>query len=295
MTRIPPRARPVAAAALVLCGSVSVQYSAALASGLFASVGTLGVSGLRMVIAAVVLLAIARPRLRGRTRREWLAIILYGLAMAAMNVLFYNAVANMPLGLATTLEFLGPLGVAAITTARRWELILPAITLAGVVLISRPGGGMTVPGLLFGLGAAVAFGAYTLLAARIGGSGGGIQGLSLSVAVAAVPLLPFSVLAVPHVPAPGWLPLVASALLGVALAYACDFIAASLTSARVVGTLFSIDPVVGAVTGALVLGEVMTIWTIVGIVLVAASGGVVVALAGRERRTPPPAPSPARD
>ena len=288
---IPARLRPLLAAALVLCGSIGVQYSAALASGLFASVGTLGVSGLRMAVAAIALLAIIRPRLRGRSCREWGAIVLYGVAMAAMNVLFYNAVANLPLGLATTLEFLGPLTVAAIATARRWELVLPVITLAGVVLISRPGGGMTGIGLVFGLGAAAAFGAYTLMAGRIGQGGGGWGGLSLSVGVAAIALMPFSAFAVPRMHGTDWLPLVASALLGVALAYACDFLAAGITSARVVGTLFSVDPVVAAVTGVLVLGETVTAWTIVGIVLVTVSGAVVLGLAGRAGSATPPAAS----
>jgi inner membrane transporter RhtA len=265
----------------VIGGSLSIQLSAALASGLFVTLGTLGVSGLRMAIAAVVLLAIFRPRLGGRSRTAWIGIVFYGVTMAAMNVLFYNAVAHLPLGIAVTLEFLGPLAVAVFATRVRWELLLPVVTLIGVALVSNPSGGMTWIGLVFGLGAAVAFGGYTVLAGRVGDSSDGLDGLTLSVAVGAIVLAPFSIEALPRVDGQAWLILAASGLIGVALAFSLDFIAVRLTSPRLVGTLFSIDPVMGAVIGAIVLGQVLTASVIVGIVLVVVSGAVVIWLAGR--------------
>jgi inner membrane transporter RhtA len=277
---VPLRLRPFAAAGLVLCGSLSVQLSAALASRLFGSVGTLGVSGLRMAIAAALLLIVVRPRLRGRSPRHWAAIALYGIAMAAMNVLFYGAVDRLPLGLAVTLEFLGPLSVAAVATARRWELLLPALTLAGVILISRPGGGMTAVGLLFGLGAAAAFGAYTVLAAKVGDEEASFDALALSVTVGAIVLTPFSIPASAHVHDGGWLVLAASGVLGVALAFACDFTATRLTSPRVVGTLFAMDPVIASLTGLLALHQALGLGEIAGMVLIAGSGAAVIALAG---------------
>lgn len=290
---IPPRLRPLAAAALVLCGSISVQVSAALASGLFATVGTLGVSGLRMAIAAAVLLAVVRPRLRGRSARQWGAIALYGIAMAAMNVLFYNAVARLPLGLAVTLEFLGPLAVAATATARRRELALPALTLVGVVLVSRPGGGMTASGLAFGLAAAAAFGGYTALAARVGDDDAApFDGLALSVAASAIVLAPFSIPASVHVHGSGWLVLAASGVIGVAFAFSCDFTATRLTSPRIVGTLFAMDPVVATLTGLIALQQSLTGLEIVGMVLVAGSGASVIAISGREPRPHAPGGSP---
>jgi len=236
-----PHLAPLAAAALVLGGSLSIQVSAALASELFDSVGTLGVSGLRMAVAAAVLLVIFRPRLRGRSTTAWLGIVLYGVAMAAMNVLFYNALMHLPLGIAVTLEFLGPLAVAVVATRLRWEALLPVATLIGVALVSNPSGGMTWIGLAFGLGAAVAFGGYTVLAGRVGESSAGLDGLTLSVAVGAVLLAPFSIEALPRVDGQAWLILAASGLIGVALAFSLDFIAVRLTSPRLVGTLFAID------------------------------------------------------
>lgn len=276
-----PHLAPLLGALFVLVGSLSIQLSAAVASDLFDSVGTLGVSGLRMAIAAVVLVALVRPSVRGRSRRAWTGIVLYGVAMAAMNVLFYNAVARLPLGIAVTLEFLGPLAVAAVATTRRRELVLPAVTLVGVVLVSSPGGGLTLLGLVFGLGAAVAFGGYTVLAGRVGGDTDGLDGLALSVVVGAVLLSPFSVHAAPHVDGGGWGVLAVSAVLGVVLAFSLDFLAVRLTSVRVVGTLFAIDPVMGALVGAVALGETLTPGVLTGIVLVVGSGATVIWLAGR--------------
>ncbi len=123
-TQRPRSAAAIACAVLILGASLCIQLSAAIAKGLFATVGTVGVSGLRMGIAAVVLLVLIRPVLPGRSRRECAGIVLYGAAMAAMNVLFYNAVANVPLGIAVTLEFLGPFFVAFFGTRIRWESAL---------------------------------------------------------------------------------------------------------------------------------------------------------------------------
>lgn len=276
-----PRSGPLLALGCVLIGSLSIQLSAALASSLFASVGTLGVSGLRMAIAAVVLLALTRPSLRGRPPRAWAGIASYGVAMAAMNVLFYNAVAHLPLGFAVTLEFLGPLVVAAIGVSRRRELALPAVALVGVVLLSSPGGEANSVGILFGLGAAVAFGAYTLLAGRVGDDTSGLDGLALSVAVGAVLLLPFSLTAAPRVEAAGWGLLAASGILGVAIAFSLDFLAVRLSSTRVVGTLFAMDPVMGALVGAVALGQGLSPVAVVGICLVSAAGAATIWLAGR--------------
>ena len=290
-----PHLAPLLGGLFVLVGSLSIQLSAAVASDLFDTVGTLGVSGLRMAVAAVVLLVLVRPSVRGRSRRAWTRIVLYGVAMAAMNVLFYNAVAHLPLGIAVTLEFLGPLTVAAVATTRRRELLLPALTLVGVLLVSSPGGGLTLLGLVFGLGAAVAFGGYTVLAGRVGGDTDGLDGLALSVLVGAVLLSPFSVHAAPRVDGGGWGVLALSAVLGVVVAFSLDFLAVRITSVRVVGTLFAVDPVMGALVGAVALGQTLTAGVVLGIVLVVGSGAAVIWLAGRRAaelgadQTPPAA------
>ena len=295
MLSFPLAARPRAltAAAFVLVGSASVQVSAALASSAFGSLGTLAVSGYRMTAATLVLLLLTRPALRGRDRRAWAGIALYGLAMAAMNVLFYAALDRIPLGVAVTLEFCGPLAVAAVASAGRSRL-LPIIALAGVVLVvGTPSGGLDPVGAGLGLGAAAAFGGYTVLAGRVGSGSGGLGDLALSVAVGALLLAPFQVAQAPAVEPGHVAPLVLSGLIGVALAFSLDFQAARLAGARVVGTLFAVDPAMAALVGAIALGDRLPVAALGGITLVVLAGAGAVWSAGRGAPAPVPAPVPA--
>ncbi|WP_263120199.1 EamA family transporter [Cellulomonas sp. RIT-PI-Y] len=278
--RVTSRHHALIATVCVLFGSAGIQVSAALAEGLFGRLPISAVSGFRMTVAAAVLLLLTRPQLRGRSRSAWLGIVLYGVAMAAMNVLFYHAVQRIPLGVAVTLEFCGPLAVAAVG-ARGAQRLLPVLTLVGVALVAGPQGDLDPVGVLAGLGAAAAFGGYTVLAGRVGDDDSGLGGLALSVTVGAVLLAPFSVPSVPAVQGGDLLPLIASGLLGVAMAFSLDFVAVRLTSPRVAGTLFAIDPVMGALVGATLLGDRLTGWMLAGIVLVVASGAAVIWLSGR--------------
>jgi inner membrane transporter RhtA len=281
------RSRALLAAVCVLIGSTAVQTSAALASTAFADLGTLAVSGYRMTAAAAVLLLLTRPRIRGRDRRAWTAIVLYGVAMAAMNVLFYAALDRLPLGVAVTLEFCGPLALAAVGSVGKGRLLPPLALLGVLLVVGGPTGDLDVLGVVLGLGAAVAFGGYTVLAGRVGAETGGLSGLALSVAVGALVLSPFQVVAAPtltgdHVPA-----LIASGLLGVALAFSLDYRAVALAGTRVVGTLFAVDPAMGALIGALVLGDRLSGAAIGGIALVVVAGAGAVWSAGRGRAADP--------
>jgi inner membrane transporter RhtA len=275
------RRRALLAAALVLVGSTAVQLSAALASGVFAPLGTLAVSGYRMTAAALVLLVLTRPRLRGRTRSAWLGVVLYGTAMAAMNVLFYAALDRLPLGVAVTLEFCGPLAVAAVAAAGRSRL-LPALALVGVLLVvGRPVGGLDLLGALLGLGAAAAFGGYTALAGRVGSASSGLGDLALSVAVGALLLAPWQVVQASAVTAAQLPVLALSGVLGVALAFSLDFQAVRLAGTRVVGTLFAVDPAMGAVVGAVLLGDRLPPSGLAGISVVVLAGAGAVWSSGR--------------
>ncbi len=276
----PARSATIRAMLLVLIGSLGMQFSAVIAVGLFPAFGVLGTSSLRMVIAAVILLAIFRPRLRGRTKREWSGIVLYGVAMAAMNAFLYLAFSRLPLGIATTIDFLGPCLVALLASRRAREGMLAVVALVGVGLIAGFGGEFDPLGLFFAALAGTAFGAYTLLAARVGQSDGGLPSVALSVTVAAILTLPFSVPVMPLVRVEHVIPLVGSAVLGTALAFTVDTIAGKLTSARVLGVLFAFDPVVGTILGALILGQVLTPVACVGIALVVAAGAGIVWLSG---------------
>jgi inner membrane transporter RhtA len=145
---------------------------------------------------------------------------------------------------------------------------------------------MTLVGLSFGLGAALAFGGYTVLAGRVGRSSPGFSGLALSVTVGALVLSPYSVGAATSVHGTQWLRLAASGIVGVAIAFALTFTATRLTSARLTGTLLSVDPAMGALIGAAVLRQALSVPVVVGILLVIVSGAAVTWLAGRERDRP---------
>ncbi|MFJ3841503.1 EamA family transporter [Streptomyces sp. NPDC090054] len=261
---------------LILIGSTGIQLSSAFAAGLFDSLGPLSVSSLRMAIAAVILCLLFRPSLRGRSRSQWTSITVYGLAMAAMNLCLYSAIDRIPLGVAVTLEFLGPCAVAFLASRKIREGLCALAAFAGVLLISGPGGHFSAVGYAFGLGAAAFFALYTVFAEKVGKDDTGLSGLALSVAVAAVVSAPFGVGSVGEVSGRQWMVLAVAAAVGVAIPYAVDTIAARVSSARVVGTLFSVDPVVGSLVGLFVLREHIGGLAVAGILVVAAAGAAVV-------------------
>lgn len=267
---------------LIALGSLGIQTSSALSASLFADLGPFPVSSLRLVIAAAVLLAVFRPRLRGRSRAAWTGIVIYGVAMAAMNLSLYAAIDRIPLGVAVTLEFLGPCAVALIASRHVKEGLCAVAALVGVVLISGPGGYFDLVGYAFALSAAVFFALYTVFADRVGKADEGLSGLALSVAVAAVVALPWGVGHVVDVRAGQWGVLALSAVIGVVIPYSVDTLAARITSARVVGTLFSIDPAMGALVALVVLGQSIGPVAVVGVLVVSAAGALLVAISGRD-------------
>lgn len=273
------------AAALVLAGSAGIQSSSAISAALFAAHGPFAVSGLRMVIAALVLLVILRPSLRGRSRAEWTGIVVYGAAMAAMNLCLYAAIDRIPLGIAVTLDFLGPCAVALMASHRVREGLCALLSLAGVALMSiGPWGYFDALGYLAGLGAAAAFGFYTVFAHRVGTASPGLGGLALSVTVAAVLSLPFGAGQLSVVTVPEWGLLALSAVIGVVIPYSVDTIAGAITSPRIIGTLFAIDPAMGTLVGFIALGQAITIPGIAGILVVMTGGALLVWSAGAAKQ-----------
>lgn len=269
--------RPILKAmGLIGIGSLGIQTSSAISASLFTALGPFAVSSLRMLIAAIILLAIFRPKLRGRSRAGWTGVIIYGVAMAAMNMSLYAAIDRIPLGVAVTLEFLGPCVVALAASRRIREGLCAIAALIGVVLISGPGGYFDLWGYAFGLAAAVFFGLYTIFAAKVGKTEEGLSGLALSVTIAGLLTLPWGLPEIGNVQPPEWGLLAVSAAVGVVIPYSVDTIAGRITSARVIGTLFSIDPVMGALIGLLLLGQTMDPAAIVGIIVVSIAGALVV-------------------
>ena len=271
---------------LIVIGSLGIQLSSAASAGMFDALGSGAVSALRMLIAAAVLCVLFRPRIRGRSRASWVGILVYGVAMAAMNFSLYAAIDRLPLGVAVTLDFLGPCAVALLGSRHLKEGLCAVLALAGVVLIAGPSGYFDLAGYLFGLAAAFFFALYTVFAERVGKDEGGLSGLALSVVVAAVVSLPVGVPRFPEVTAPQWGMLTVSALLGVVLAYAVDTIAARISSARVVGTLFSMDPVIGSLVGTLLMGQIISLTGWIGILTVTVAGALLVWISGHPAKHP---------
>lgn len=279
---------------LVLTGAIGVFIAAAIAMNFFDALGALGTSATRMSLAAVILLIVFRPRLRGRSRQEWAGIVLYGVAMASMNSFLYLAFDRLPLGVAVTIDFLGPCAVALAASRRPREGALAIAAILGVGLIAGFGGPFDPIGLVFAALAGASFGLYTLFAARVGQSEGGLPGVALSVTVAAVLTLPFSIPVLPRMQPEFWLPLIASAGIGTALAFSVDTLAGRLTSARVLGVFFALDPVVSTVIGVLVLGQALTPAAFAGIMIVVAAGAGIVWFAGEKPEKPEKPEEPAK-
>lgn len=279
ISRIPERHRGTTALVAVLIGSTGIQSMAALATTLFEKVGPVAVSGLRMFTAAVVLLLIARPRVWRFTAQDWRSVVIYGVVASLMNVFFYLAVDRIPLGVAVTVEYLGAFAVAMFGVRRIRDGLFALGALAGVVLIAGPTfGSADALGYLFALAAAAAMTGYTLFSAKIGtGSpaSSGIRGLSVSIAIGALILSPVSVPQMPGLTGHEWLIAVCLGVFGLALAFSCDALAATLTSPAVVGVFFSLDPVVSSIVGVLMLGQVLSVSAYVGIALIVVSGAAV--------------------
>ena len=238
------------------------------------------VAAWRQAFGAVALLVCLRPRLRGRSRQEWGAVAALGAGIAAMNAAFYQAVELLPLGIAATLLYLGPFAVAVSRTQVGPRLLLPVFALVGVGLVSRPSGDAPPTGILVGVAAAGALAAYTLLAEQLG-RGGGLDRLALNVAASALVLSPLSASSIDGVPPSAWPVLIGSGVLGVGVAFSCDFTALKLAGARIVATLFALDPVFGALMGAAALSQRLSLATVAGIAIIALAGAATTATRAR--------------
>ncbi len=268
----------VSPTALVILGISSVQFGAALATTLFDEFGPSGTTLLRLVFAAAILMAIWRPDPRTYDRSQLRLAGLFGLVLGAMNLTFYLALDRLPLGVAVTIEFVGPLGVAVATSRRRSDLAWAALAAAGIVLLADPGGGsLDALGLVLVLAAGGFWAAYILLSQHAGPSFEGGRGLALAMVVAVgVPLVPGIIGGGSALLDPRLLGLAAVvALMSSVIPYSLEFEALRRMPANVFGVLMSLEPGVAALAGLVVLGQALSARQVVAIVLVvAASLGV---------------------
>lgn len=284
---------------LVLAGGLSVQFGAALAVTLMPRAGALGVVTLRLAVAAVVLLLICRPRLRGHSRSDWGTVVVFGIAMAGMNGLFYQAVDRIPLGPAVTLEVLGPLALSVFASRRAVNLVWAALALAGVFLLG--GGGfedLDPGGAAFALGAGAMWAAYIVFSARTGRRFPQADGLALAMAVGAVLFLPLGIaesggkLLDPVTIALG----AGVALLSSVLPYTLELLALRRLPAPTFAILMSLEPAIAATAGFLILDQALSATQSAAIALViAASMGAVRTQVGRKSRAKRQLPGPGAD
>ncbi|GAA4265079.1 EamA family transporter [Frondihabitans peucedani] len=271
----------VPAPLLAVAAIFSVQFGSAFARTHFDEIGPTGAATLRLVFAAVILVAVVRPRVGNWTRRQWLAAGVLGLALAGMNSLIYLAVARIPLGVAVTLEFTGPLVLALVQTRRLRDLLWALVAFAGVILLGLGSTtGVAVGGVLLAFGAAAFWAGYILASSRVGRETPGIDGLVVAIVVAAVVVTPFGAAdAVSSIRADPWLIGVFAivAVLTSALPYALELIALRSLPTRVFGVLSSLGPAVAALAGLVVIGQLLDLREVIALVLVtAASVGVTI-------------------
>ncbi len=269
LSRVPP-------VWLVVVGIASVQLGAGIAKTVFDDAAPLTLVWLRLATSALVLGALVRPTLRGRTRDDWRVAIAFGVVLGTMNWAIYESFARIPLGIAVTIEFLGPLGLAVVGSRRPRDLVWVALAAIGVGLLGIGRGDLNVAGVAFALLAAAAWTAYILLSASTGRRWPGLDGLTVASVVATVMMAPFLVafsgrgLDDPHVVALGAL----VGLLSSVIPYSCEITALRTIRPSVFGILMSIEPAAAALAGMLVVGEFLTPvqWLAIGCVIAASIG-----------------------
>jgi inner membrane transporter RhtA len=259
----------VPAPGLVLVGIASVQIGAAFATKLFVHLGPAGTVLVRVLFAAVVLFAIWRPRLRAHTARDLRLAVLFGLSLALMNLTFYEALDRIHLGIAVTLEFVGPLGVALAGSRTRLDLVWALLAAAGVALLGGFGPA-NLTGILLALTAGGFWAAYILLNARVGRAFSGGDGLAIAMLVATLPLIPPGIIdGGSNLLDPGYLAAgLAVAVLSSAVPYSLELEALRRIRPQLFGVLMSIEPAMAALAGLVVIGQGLSAVEVLAIALV---------------------------
>ncbi|MCY7372554.1 MAG: EamA family transporter [Spirochaetaceae bacterium] len=281
----------VPAPLLVLVAIASVQLGSAVARTVFDEVGANGITLLRLGISALFLVLVVRPRVRRWSRQQVGSAVLLGLTMGAMNIVFYLSIRTVPLGVAVTVEFIGPLLVALVQSRRFRDFVFVLLAAAGVVLLGVDGGSdVPIGGLALALLAGLFWGGYILASARVGRLVPGMDGLAVALVVSAALALPFGAEGAmgafgdPMLLMAG----VAVALLSSVVPYGLELAALRRIPTRVFGILMSLEPAAAALAGLVVLGQQLAPRELVALVLVSvASLGVTLA---RREGQPPVAP-----
>ena len=275
---------------LAFLAIISVQLGAALSTGLFDAVGPAGTVFLRMTAGALILVALHRPTLRGRSRRELAYALALGATTGAMTVLFLEAVARIQLGTVVAIEFLGPLAVAVIGTRSLARLLWPALGFGGVLLLTEPWSGQAdAIGILLAAGAGIGWAVYILLTARVGDRFAGIEGLSITIPIAALVAAIFGApQAAGHITFEVILIATGLALLQPIAVFGLEMLALRRITTSAFGTLMALEPAVALVVGGVLLAQVPTLVQAAGIGLVVVAGIGAARSGAREHPKPDP-------
>ncbi|MFB9312169.1 EamA family transporter [Nocardioides plantarum] len=269
-----PRPSPIV---LVLIGIASVQLGAGVAKSLFDEVSPSALVFLRLATSSLVLLVWARPRLRGRSRTDLLVLLGFGASLGLMNLAIYESFSRIPLGIAVTLEFVGPLTLAVVGSRRARDLAWVGLAAVGVALLGAERADLDLLGLLFALLAGACWAAYILLSGATGRRFAGIEGLALASVVAMLLVSPFLLL---DGATDGMLDsrvLLLGAAVGVlssVVPYTCELVALRTLRPATFGILMSLEPAAAALAGILVLSETLSglQWLAIACVVAASIG-----------------------
>ncbi|MBK6956059.1 MAG: EamA family transporter [Actinomycetales bacterium] len=270
---------------LVLAAVVSVQFGGAIAATLVPVIGAAGSVVLRLGVGAAILLVAIRPALRGHSAAAWRTVVLFGLVLGAMNWTFYASLARLPIGVAVTIEFIGPLTLAAVQSRRIRDLLAVAAAAGGILLISQaltvPWGELDLGGIGLALLAGTFWTAYIVLSQRTGAVFPGLHGLAIAMVVALVLVLPFGIGSVPQWTGEVLVKGAGVAILSSVLPYSFELLALRRLSQRVFGILLSLEPAVAALAGLIVLGQRLTPTQLMGMAFVVVASGLVMGAGGR--------------
>ncbi|PZM12288.1 EamA family transporter [Rhizobium tubonense] len=285
-SEVPPSSTGIAAGALMcLLSMSSIQFGAALSSSAIDAYGAVGATWLRLAFAAIILAVIVRPPVLRFSREQWVGALLLGTVTACMTMSFFAAIQRIPLGLLVAIDFLGPLSVAAFGYGIGWRLVWPLVAGIGVILLARDGQGWVgnLPGVLFAGCSAVGWAVYILLTKKVGAVFKGLEGLSMSLLVAALVATPFGISAAAGaLTLKGLAEVMGLAILVPLLPYALEMIALRRMSTSSFGILMSLEPAMGAVAGFVILAQPMTSLQMLGtaFVMAASVGATLVAQRG---------------
>ena len=255
----------------VLFAIISVQSGAAIAKGLFPIIGATGTASLRIAISALILLAVYKPNLFKITSEQWKFVIPYGLSLGAMNLIFYLAIERIPIGLAVTLEFIGPLLVAVLGSKRIIDFLWVLLAAAGIILIAPwSNNGIDPVGVLFALLAGALWASYIVLGGKISKIMKGGEAVSTGMLFAALLIVPFGIIGnglinlTPNL----WGLGIALALLSSAIPFTLEMKALGQMPARTFSILMSLEPAAAAISGLLFLQEYLSVNEILAVIFV---------------------------